>query len=193
MSNAKTSLRVAAGTFVSLLAATVLGATLAKGWPGAKAGQPTPKVEGMPAVLAKNLVNFDDLDFRVYSGQLWQELHKSHAKDILVHYPDGHITQGLDVHIEELKPLFTFAPDTKITEHPIRFGTADGQWTAVTGFIEGTFSQPMHLPNGSSVQPTGKPFRLPMATIGRWNRQGAMAEEFFYWDNASLMKQIGLQ
>lgn len=35
-------------------------------WPGTKAGEPTPKPKAVPAVLAKNLANFDDLDFRVY-------------------------------------------------------------------------------------------------------------------------------
>lgn len=44
-----------------------------------------------------------------------------------------HTTTGLDAHIQELKPLFTFAPDTKIKEHPVRFGTADAEWTAVIG------------------------------------------------------------
>src|SRR5262249_24738222 len=37
-----------------------------------------------------NLANFDDLDFHVFSGQKWDQLPKSHAKDILVHYQDGH-------------------------------------------------------------------------------------------------------
>lgn len=35
----------------------------------------------------KNLATFDDLDFNVYSGQKWDEFHRSHAEDILVHYP----------------------------------------------------------------------------------------------------------
>lgn len=58
-------------------------------WPATKAGAPTPKVEGVPPELAKNLANFDDLDFRVYTNQQWQDLHKSHTKDFVVHWPDG--------------------------------------------------------------------------------------------------------
>ncbi len=30
----------------------------------------------------KNLVTFDDLDFNVYSGQKWDEFHRSHTEDI---------------------------------------------------------------------------------------------------------------
>lgn len=137
-----------------------------------------------------NLKNFDDLDFNVYSGQKWNQLSKSHAKDIVVHYPDSHITKGLDKHIEELKPMFVFAPDTKIKEHPIRI--ASGEWTAVSGIIEGTFTKPMPIGQGKTIQPTGKGFKLNMVTIGHWNKKGVMDEEWLTWDNLSFMKQIGL-
>ena len=53
---------------------------------------------------------------------------------VVVHYPDGHTTKGIPDHIRELNFMWTFAPDNRITEHPVRFGTADGRWTAVMGF-----------------------------------------------------------
>ncbi len=137
-----------------------------------------------------NLANFDDLDFNVYSGQKWSELTRSHAPDIIVHMPDGRITKGLPEHIEELKPMFVFAPDTRITEHPVRI--ASGEWTAVSGHVEGTFSQPMPIGDGKTIAPTGKTFKLGMVTIGHWNKDGVMDEEWLYWDNQSFMKQIGL-
>jgi hypothetical protein len=31
-----------------------------------------------------------------------------------------------------------------------------------------------------------------MATLGHWNKQGVMEEEYLFWDNATLMKQIGV-
>jgi hypothetical protein len=30
-----------------------------------------------------------------------------------------------------------------------------------------------------------------MATLGHWNKQGTMSEEYLFWDNATLMQQIG--
>ncbi len=135
----------------------------------------------------ENLANFDDLDFRVYSGQKWEDFPKSHAEDIIVHYPDGSTTVGLPDHLDRLKPQFTFAPDTSIKEHPIKL--ADGDYTAVQGIMTGTFTQPMDLGNGKTLQPTGKKFVLPMATIGRWEN-GVMKEEWLYWDNAVFMQQI---
>ena len=136
----------------------------------------------------QNLANFDDLDFRVYSGQKWDEFNKSHADDILVHYPDGSTTTGIADHLVKLKPQFAFAPDTRISEHPIKL--ADGKYTAVQGIMTGTFTKPMDLGGGKTLQPTGKKFVLPMMTVGRWEN-GLMKEEWLFWDNASFMTQIG--
>lgn len=137
-----------------------------------------------------NLANFDDLDFNVYSGQKWNQLGKSHAKDITVHWPDGRVTKGIETHIEDLKAMFVFAPDTRIKEHPIRI--ASGEWTAVSGIIEGSFTQPMPIGNGKTIAPTGKAYKLGMVTIGHWTQDGVMDEEWLMWDNQSFMKQIGL-
>lgn len=140
--------------------------------------------------LAANMQTFDTLDFVVYSTQDWKRLHESHAEDILVHYPDGHTTKGIEDHIKELDPMFVFAPDTRIEEHPIRIGS--GHKTAVTGVLIGTFTEPMPIGNGQFIQPTGKSFEIPMCTVGLWNDEGVMYEEFLYYDNQAFMKQIGL-
>ncbi|HVH33489.1 MAG TPA: ester cyclase [Tahibacter sp.] len=147
------------------------------------------RIKAVEAEEQKNLVNFDDLDFNVYSNQKWDELPRSHAADIVVHYPDGHTTTGLAAHIDELKPMFVFAPDTKIKVHPIKI--AQGNLTSVSGIIEGTFSQPMPIGEGKTIAPTGRPFKLTMVTVGVWEN-GLMKEEYLYWDNQALLKQIGV-
>jgi len=140
--------------------------------------------------IAGHLTKFDELDFDVFSNQKWDRLKESHASDIKVFWPDGHMTQGIDVHIEDLKKLFVHAPDTRIKEHPIKFGS--GNYTLVTGVFEGTFTKPMPVGNGKFIQPTGKAFKMPMATVGIWEN-GVMKEEHLFWDNATYAKQIGLQ
>ena len=35
-------------------------------------------------------------------------------------------------------------------------------------------------------KPTRKASRIPMATIGHWNRRGIMFEEFLFWTTANL-------
>ena len=137
------------------------------------------------ANLEKNLTTFDTLDYTVFSNQEWVRLHESHSHDIKVNWPDGHFTTGIDKHIEDLKA------DTRIKQHPIRFGSGNGEWTCVTGVFEGTFTKPMPIGNGKFIQPTGKKFSMPMCTIGHW-KDGIMIEESLFWDNMTYMNQIGL-
>lgn len=173
----------------TLLAAALFTAICVAAHPGHSLAGQTAKHETTRQTQKANLENFDDLDFNVYSGQKWEELGRSHHKDIVVHWPDGRTTKGIETHIEDLKVMFVFAPDTRIKEHPIKI--ADGDWTAVTGVMEGTFTKPMPAGEGKTIAPTGKPFKLNMATIGHW-KDGVMTEEWLFWDNAAFMKQIGL-
>ena len=156
----------------------------------ADAGKP----KGMSYEQAENLVRehiatFDDLDYNVFTNQKWTELHKSHSKDVIVHWPDGHTTQGIEKHIEDLKAMFVWGPDTRIKVHTVKFG--QGEWTAVIGVMEGTFTQPMPIGDGKFIQPTGKAYKITMATIGHWTG-GVMNEEYLFWDNQEFMKEIGL-
>jgi len=140
--------------------------------------------------VAKHLAKFDDMDFNVFTNQEWTRLHESHSADILVHWPDGSTTTGIERHIEDLKKLFVYAPDTRIKEHPIKIGS--GNITAVMGVMEGTFTKPMPIGNGKFIEPNGKSFKINMVTIGLWNEQGVMYEEYLFWDNLTYMKQLGL-
>jgi hypothetical protein len=149
----------------------------------------TPAGNENTAQTEERLRRFDSLDFVFYNHQQWDSLAISHADNIKVYYPDGTVTDGLfPQHIDKLKPLFAFAPDTRITTHPVRFGSGD--WTAVIGEMEGTFSRPMDM-GGKVIQPTGKKFRLRMCTVGKW-RGDKMVEEHLFWDNQTMMKQIGV-
>jgi len=140
--------------------------------------------------LAKtHIATFDTLDFDVFTNQKWERLKESHAPDIAVHWPDGHITHGIDKHIEDLKAMFVYAPDTRIQVHPVKI--AQGEWTSVIGVMEGTFTKPMPIGDGKTIAPTGKAFKLVMCTVGHW-KHGTMDEEYLFWDNQTFMKQIGL-
>ena len=155
--------------------------------PGQKTGM---KYEEAEKLVKAHLDNFDDLDYNVFSGQQWAELHRSHSQDVKVHWPDGHITQGIEKHIEDLKAMFVWAPDTRIRVHTVKLG--QGEWTAVIGIMEGTFTKPMPAGDGKTIAPTGKAYKISMATIGHWNSQGVMDEEYLFWDNQEFMKEIGL-
>jgi SnoaL-like polyketide cyclase len=175
-------------TMIAVLALTVTPVTvMAETVPASVLAQ-LKTYQDAEATTNANLKTFDTLDFDVYSNQKWDRLKESHSADVLVHYPDGSTTKGLDAHVVALKPFFVFSPDHKVKVHPVKFGS--GVWTGVIGVIEGSFTQPMDIGGGKSIAPTGKPFVLPMSTIGHWNKDGVMDEEYLFWDNAALMTQI---
>lgn len=119
---------------------------------------------GVPSELARILVNFDDLDFRIYTTQQWQDLHKSRTKDVVLHWPDGHTTKGIEKHIGGLKVM----------------STLDGEWTAVTGWLEEKFTKPMLLPNGKTEQPTGKAYAFPWRRSAIGIRKALCSRSSFY-------------
>jgi hypothetical protein len=137
----------------------------------------------------EQIAKFDNLDFDVFTNQKWDRLKESHSKDIVVHCPDGRVTNGITKHIADMKEMFVYAPDTRIKAHPVKF--ASGEWTSVIGIMEGTFTKPMPTPHGKSIPPTGRAFKLVMCTVGHWE-DGVMDEEYLFWDNLAFMKQIGL-
>jgi hypothetical protein len=141
------------------------------------------------ATVKKNLKTFDELDFVVFSNQEWTRLHESHSMDVKVNWPDGHYTTGIERHIEDLKAMFVYSPDTSIKVHPVKIGSRE--WTSVIGVMTGTFTKPMPIGDGKFIQPTGKKFSINMCTVGHW-KNGVMIEEWLFWDNATYMKQLGI-
>ena len=141
-------------------------------------------------IAKAHLTKFDRLDFDAFTNQKWEMFKESHSPDIDVYWPDGHVTHGLERHIADLKAMFVYAPDTRIHEHPVRI--ANGEWTSVIGIMEGTFTKPMPIGEGKTIPPTGKAFKLTMCTVGHWTKAGTMDKEYLFWDNATLMKQIGV-
>jgi hypothetical protein len=138
----------------------------------------------------QRLATFDTLDFDVFTNQKWDRLKESHSEKIKVYWPDGRVTEGLEAHTNDLKYMFSYAPDTRIHEHPVKL--QDGEWTSVIGTMEGTFSKPLKLADGTEIPPTGKAFKLNMVTVGHWTTEGTMDAEYLFWDNQAFMKQIGL-
>ena len=155
----------------------------------AATGKSTAAVPQQADQCPARLRTFDTLDFDVFSNQKWDRLSESHANDIVVTWPDGHETNGIARHIEDLKAMFVYAPDITIKIHPINI--CSGDWTAVTGVMTGTFSRPMPTGDGKTIAPTGKSFRLTMATIGHWKGQ-TMDHEWLFWDGHEFMRQMGL-
>jgi hypothetical protein len=176
-------------TAAALVATIAIGAPLAAQSAIEHPAYPAPAHEKQAKSVEKNLKVFDVLDFDVFSNQKWDRLKESHAADIVVTWPDGHETKGIEKHTADLKEMFVYAPDITIKVHPIRFGS--GSFTSATGIMTGTFSKPMPIGGGKFIEPTGKRFAITMATIGHW-KNGTMDHEWLFWDSGDFMRQLGL-
>jgi predicted ester cyclase len=181
---------LAATMCVALLAACSRGSGDTNASSSTESTQQSTALNDSASKIAEHLMKFDTLDFDVFSNQKWDRLKESHATDVVVTWPDGHETHGIDKHIEDLKAMFVAVPDTRITSHPIKI--ANGHWTAVVGVMQGTFSNPMKTADGKMIPPTGKKLDMQMATVGHWTAAGVMDHEWLFWDNQTYMKQLGL-
>jgi hypothetical protein len=173
---------------MKIIPVTALAGVLSAASPVLQAAEPA---TGDNAQVQANLKRFDQLDFDAYSHRKDMNLFKRlHCADVKVVFPDGRVTHGIQPHVDDINNvLFNGTPDSRITSHPISFGSGD--WTVATGVLEATFSEPMKLPDGKSIPPTGKKVKNSMATIAKW-KDGCIAEEHLFWDNAEYMKQLGL-
>ena len=82
----------------------------------------------------------------------------------MVVYFDGKVTNGIDQNIKWSNESQSTAPST-ITAHPIKLGI--GNWTAVTGNINGT------------ILSTGETFNSTMVTVAHW-KDGRIIEEYLF-------------
>ena len=166
--------KIAGTTYVMMLVVLSFGL--------AGAEQAAESKKGKHDQVQANLKRFDQLDFEAYSERKNIKLFRNiHCLDVKVVFPDGRTTEGIEQHVTDINGLFNGTPDSRITAHPIAFGS--GEWTVTTGVMEATFSEPMKLPDGQAIAPTGKKVKMPMATIAKW-KNGCIAEEHLFWDNA---------
>lgn len=147
------------------------------------------RFEAKKALETKNIALYDKMDLVAFTNHDMDTIAEIHADDVKVYNPDGSLTSGMKNHRGEMQWLFDTFPDIVIEEHPIKFGSGD--WTAGMSVTKGTFSAPMKLPNGDSIPPTGKTFKVHIVTLVKW-KDGQIEEEYLFWDNADWNKQIGL-
>ena len=66
----------------------------------------------------------------------------------------------------------------------------DGNCAGNLKVITGTFDHELSTPNGV-IPPTGKPVKLEMVCLTRFNEDGTMAEDWTQFDNLGFMTQLG--
>ena len=145
------------------------------------------------STVKRNLETFHFLDFHVFNDQEWDKIGLSHSQDVVVHWPNGRTTVGIEPHIEDLKGFFAWAPDTQVLEHTWLFGGGEAaEFTGCIALFGGTFTEPMPIGGGATIPPTGRQFNIRFSTTCHWTPDGVFDEEYLLWDNQEFSRQLGL-
>ncbi len=62
----------------------------------------------------------------------------------------------------------------------------------IAQYVEDLKSFYIATPN-QYIQPTGKSLKLQMASIGKWNSENRIVEEWSFFDNDAYLKQLGIR
>ena len=98
------------------------------------------------------------------------------------------ITRGRDARIQLVEGIVASFPDG-VVEVQRYFGK--GEWACVEVLFTGTHAGPMPGPGGTTIPPTGKSVKWPYCMVMKF-KDGLVSELYEYYDQLSLMTQLGL-
>ena len=121
----------------------------------------------------------------------WETFSKVHSTDVYVTSPDSpRPTENMKNHLAVVKSFTDAFPDHKIQlPYKAVFGSED--WICAVHENGGTFTEPWHLPNGQTIEPTGKKYIMTMVTVGKV-KGDTLIEEMIIYDMSTMMRQLGL-
>jgi hypothetical protein len=141
--------------------------------------------------VKRHLALYEWLNFKGTVGPNWDIMKKVYDENIVMKMSDGTKTVGLEESFEQMKGMYITAPDVRITQNKIQFGSGD--WTAVLFVMEGTFTGPLKDPLHDKVyQPNGKKFKMDSCSLIKWNDQDKIIEENIFWDTRYWLQQLGI-
>ena len=123
----------------------------------------------------------------VIAGDL-EELRSIYAPDVVATTPDDGELHGIDRFIEWNRSFvgsFTDRQYVPMNEHETAECAID------LGDFVGTHSEPLRLPDGQMVPPTGKQIRVRAADVATV-REGRIVRHDFYFDQLDMLVQLGL-
>ena len=120
----------------------------------------------------------------------WETFDNLHAEDVAVVFTHPEGVTGRDPHREEAQNFIAAFPDHQIQfPHKLLFG--QGDMICSVHRSTGTNTGDWKMPDGSVIPPTGKKMEIEMVTVAKVQER-QLVEETLYFDNLSVMKQLGL-
>jgi ketosteroid isomerase-like protein len=123
-----------------------------------------------------------------FSTKDYDALREVYAPDVVATTPDAGTLHGIDALIEWNRALDEAFPDM---HYLLSAAHEAGECAIDQGDVVGTHTGPMTLPNGETVEPSGKEVRVRCVDIATV-RDGKIVRHDFYFDQLELMAQLGL-
>ncbi len=151
---------------------------------GSGTGEPTESVAHLLRLMKGADDGYNSRDFDLFLGQ-------RHSEDVVVHYIGAPSTVGQAPHGADMQVWIDAFPDVRVHNDPYDVQFGQGEWTVALGKLSGTFTQPMTVPGGTVIPPTGKAFTSFFTTIAHW-RNERMVDEYVLFDQQDIMRQLGV-
>src|SRR6476660_8094733 len=139
----------------------------------------------------KNLELMKTLDDS-WNSQDLTVFRKRHTKNCIIRWPNQPPTHGIAAHEQEAIAFFQTFPDQHLVNNPYKVMIAKDDWTCTIAEFTGTMKGPMKMPDGSSIPPTNKAFKVDFCTVAHWNENGEIVEENLFYDLMGMLTQIGV-
>jgi len=148
---------------------------------GTGTGEPTESVAHNLRLMKRGDDGYNARDWDVTLNQLQHP-------DVVVHQIGTPVTRGLAAHLADMNRWISSYPDMRVHNNPYDIQFGQGEWTVAIGKLSGTFTEPLNLPDGTVVPPTGKAFTTFFTTIARW-QDDQTVEQYVLYDAQDIMTQ----
>ena len=121
-------------------------------------------------------------------SQDFAALGEIYASDAVAVTPDQGEVRGREPIVQYLKQFIEAFPDL---QYESLHAHESGNTAIDEGLVVGTNTQPLPMPNGDSLPPTGKQIRIRSVDVVTVDN-GAVVSHRFYFDQMEFLGQLGL-
>jgi ketosteroid isomerase-like protein len=118
----------------------------------------------------------------------WQALAECYASDAVAVTPDQGELRGAEAIADYLRQFSVAFPDVR---YEVASAHEVGNVAIDEGYITGTHTEPLPVPNGEDIPPTGKRIRVRECDVVTVEG-GLVTTHHFYFDQVELLGQLGL-
>src|SRR3990172_72525 len=126
--------------------------------------------------------------FQAYNDRDLDDMLASVNPDVRITLPGGQLISGKEEMSAHEQQEWEGFPDARVE---VRQVIDQGSIAAAAFIWAATNTGPLHLPDGSTIPPTGTRIELPCVSVVEF-KDGLVAAERNYWDLMEAFQQMGL-